>query len=89
MKKIVEDHVGDLILWSFCVLALGAYVLTVLKAQADQTLGNVLMAALGALGGYMTKRITAGDQSTNVDTATNVEVNPIEEPDGERVQTDG
>lgn len=71
----LEGHIGDLILWSFCVLALGAFTLTAMTGHSDQTLGNVLMTALGALGGYMTKGITSRS-TTNVDTATNVAVNP-------------
>jgi hypothetical protein len=82
MKHYLDGHIGDLILWSFCVLALVAFTLTVMTGHSDQTLGNILMGALGALSGYMTKQIsTRGQSTTNVDTATNMTVNPPKDED--------
>jgi uncharacterized membrane protein required for colicin V production len=81
IRGYLDGHIGDLILWSFAVAALLAYVITVMAGKADQTLGNVLMAAVGALGAFMQKRYPPAPQTTNVETA-NVKVNPpADDPD--------
>ena len=63
IKRYLDGHIGDLILWSFAVLCLIAYTSTVMTDKA----------AVGALGAFMTKRYAGA--TTNVDTATNVAVN--------------
>ena len=87
IKQYLDGHIGDLILWSFAVLCLIAYYSTVMAGKADQTLGNVLMAAVGALGAFMTKRY-AGASTTNVDTANVAVTTPAVEPDIAAVPAD-
>lgn len=54
--KSLAAHTGELILLTVVVAALFCYTLALLKGQSDQTLGNVLMASIGALGAFMQKR---------------------------------
>ncbi len=79
-RDFLAAHGGDLILAVFAVLALVAYTVATVTGHDDQTLGNLAIGALSALGGYMSKRTSAQGQTTNVDSATNVAVNPPAEP---------
>lgn len=72
VRNYLDGHIGDLILTFVVIMTLIAYTITILMGKPDQTLGNVLMASTGALGGFMMKRLPPAQPTTNVETA-NVE----------------
>lgn len=76
--RMLDGHVGDLILLTFAILALGCYTLTVMTGHADQTLGNIAIGGSAALAGYMAKRIMGGQTTNVVDTANVTNEAPAE-----------
>lgn len=74
-----SGHVGELILFTFAIIALIAYLIALMAGKADQTLGAVVMAASGALGAFMQKKAPAPPQMTAKTGDQSIEVNQPEE----------